>query len=257
VKTCLFCSNTKLTREHIWPQWLLAMFPKRRRTATRKIHGQPANTWETNTLELTAKVVCRDCNEGWMSDLENYAKPFVAHFIRFRGQRTFLSDDAIVAITAWVTLRTMIMDTLLPRHPYYRDAEREAFKETLTPPDGTRIWLAMQQGRPYDVELSTTSARVSTTGGWIHVVNFVCADLVVQFFTSREEMTLPTRERMRMHEVTTELWPVGDARPAWPPEYHLASVDWRPHFCGRFLNLALESDSSSPPEGMKSNLLAE
>jgi hypothetical protein len=33
--------------------------------------GRVVRTWRSRDIDMTAKVVCEGCNNGWMSDLEN------------------------------------------------------------------------------------------------------------------------------------------------------------------------------------------
>ena len=44
--------------------------------------GKVVNEWRSPRIDLTARVVCKPCNEGWMSDLElRHAKPSMSDLI--------------------------------------------------------------------------------------------------------------------------------------------------------------------------------
>jgi hypothetical protein len=62
MQRCAFCNRTaKLTGEHVWSDWLNSIFPP-----------------STYFYRLKAKIVCRACNNGWMSNLESqHAKLYV------------------------------------------------------------------------------------------------------------------------------------------------------------------------------------
>src|SRR5687767_13069259 len=85
---CLFCSETKLTKEHIWPDWIVREFARRvppgkkQFTASYTRNKLPVRTWFQNTITHEAKLVCSTCNNKWMSQLETCAKPFLLPLIR-------------------------------------------------------------------------------------------------------------------------------------------------------------------------------
>ncbi len=76
-RSCLFCGNACNSREHVIPEWL---------SKTMKIRDfafQPAHFTEGKGLELRPSIkcagfrtrqVCAKCNNGWMSNLEGWAK---------------------------------------------------------------------------------------------------------------------------------------------------------------------------------------
>src|SRR3954468_13090910 len=70
---CAFCPySAKLSAEHIWSEWMRDLLPiKRFRFYRRDENRVPVTTWNKSNLDVTAKVVCKRCNEGWMSDLES------------------------------------------------------------------------------------------------------------------------------------------------------------------------------------------
>ena len=77
MKKCLFCSNRADSLEHVLPQWLLrcvspdteGAFPVQ---AAKYVEGQ-GNSDERSFISLNfkARIVCVQCNTGWMSDLES------------------------------------------------------------------------------------------------------------------------------------------------------------------------------------------
>lgn len=87
-KSCLFC-NEPLTldnksKEHIIPQWLLD-FLEIRETKIQPTHLSSKGemtSMRNQTLEgLIAGHVCKDCNNGWMSSLEQQAMPILKPLI--------------------------------------------------------------------------------------------------------------------------------------------------------------------------------
>jgi hypothetical protein len=82
-RQCLFCDSHNLTREHIWPDWLVELFPKGNYSATQAHSEFGTLTRHAKDITHKARFVCGDCNRGWMSEIEGIAseflKPVIAH----------------------------------------------------------------------------------------------------------------------------------------------------------------------------------
>jgi hypothetical protein len=81
---CIFCGNDPVTREHVyrraWIDWLAPEatgFTNTRATGERRAApvGRP---WSSRTLDVVARCVCADCNNGWMNDLDEAAEKMVS-----------------------------------------------------------------------------------------------------------------------------------------------------------------------------------
>jgi len=78
MRMCMFCCGKASTREDVWPIWLMKRFPvsdTARIDAERR--GRNLGNWPTTKPRLRVKWLCRSCNNGWMSRLENEAKPVI------------------------------------------------------------------------------------------------------------------------------------------------------------------------------------
>ena len=59
-----------------------ALFPGGKRFMRKDERGNITEQWFSDSLDWKAKVVCKQCNEGRMSDIENlHAKPAMADII--------------------------------------------------------------------------------------------------------------------------------------------------------------------------------
>jgi hypothetical protein len=107
---CLFCGATdrKITKEHIWPQWLadvLRGLPRLGRverwssTAGGQASRQPF-------LSSTVKVFCDECNNGWMSQLEAAAKPLVGPMVLDEAMDLDAAAQRIVA--NWIAVKGLV-----------------------------------------------------------------------------------------------------------------------------------------------------
>lgn len=117
-RPCVFCgAATGLTKEHIWSQWLrkhtTASGPTLTTTefdynhgpnATAIIHPTNSKTEHKTPLNLQAREVCRDCNGGWMSRLDEQVKPDILALMQGRG--LVLTPDRAAAVATWATMKS-------------------------------------------------------------------------------------------------------------------------------------------------------
>ena len=148
---CIFCGfEGKLTREHIWADWLRAYIPKDMtsyeagkvtvnmpgipdKVAAKKIAGDPHSR--------RVKCVCGTCNSGWMSQLQERAKPVVIPLIEGRGLK--LSQRQQKTLAAWIAMAVMCSEfgdrtrIAIPQHD--RDI---LYRHHVPPVANWRIWVA-------------------------------------------------------------------------------------------------------------------
>ncbi|HEX2095801.1 MAG TPA: hypothetical protein VHF50_00345 [Solirubrobacterales bacterium] len=75
---CIFCGDTANSREHLLPRWLEKLFPADEPAVAFRQVGGVKRSWETKRFSETTKRVCSGCNHGWLSQLEEVAKPILA-----------------------------------------------------------------------------------------------------------------------------------------------------------------------------------
>lgn len=150
MRSCAFCHReAKMSGEHIWSEWIGKVLGGSRRYAFRRVdpNGRTLNTWNSDELDLTAKVVCEPCNNGWMSDIErDHAKPTFAPIID--GEPFCLLPLGIKSAAIWAFKITVIADHIQSnRLPFFTEIERTIFKERLDIPAGVQMWLAAYSER--------------------------------------------------------------------------------------------------------------
>ncbi|HXP83532.1 MAG TPA: hypothetical protein VN841_02360 [Bryobacteraceae bacterium] len=156
VRKCLFCGRILhpgrvrrkgKSEEHIIPKWLmdhleirrLPVSPMRVHVGTRRILDVRDHYLET----LTAGAVCGASNNGWMSGLEDAAKPILIRLIADPNQLTALTEQERIALSRW-TFKTL---AALNRSSTYGDPRN---KHARSVPDSHLRLLAL--GRlPEDV----------------------------------------------------------------------------------------------------------
>jgi hypothetical protein len=164
---CVFCGGRGLTKGHVWPDWLNTILPK---TATH--HEQETgkfNTFETSvpgpdhTVSIAEgharsrkpRNTCVRCNGGWMSVMEDRARPCGTRLILDIPQLMDLNDqDAIASLLALITMRLEFLGLLRGISPQDRDWLRY-YRE---PSNDWKIWIAAFGGDDGDQHWSRTYA---------------------------------------------------------------------------------------------------
>lgn len=137
-RICVFCGGTPATREHAWPKWLVSLFPAQPIQAART--GASPHLYTSDSIELAVRVVCEECNNGWMSALENRAAGTLSRMIR--GQSTPLDPPAQLAVAAWAVKTAMVMEHTLGltrEELFWTDEDRRTFREPPHVPPGETV----------------------------------------------------------------------------------------------------------------------
>ena len=159
--TCVFCErNRKLTREHVWPQWVRSSLdhPAGPGTATRTViraGGREEWSYRARPANVVVRSVCEECNGGWMSELEQRAMPVLLPMIEDRGPVTLEASDADTVAT-WA-LKTSLAAGSEFKPPIPKEFYTE-FYETREPVGKVRVWI----GRTPHLETHTIDFRPMT-----------------------------------------------------------------------------------------------
>ncbi len=153
-RACIFCGQRPLTDEHVWPQWLSGVISLGKMVDVSRASGAEgvANTrqsWTAPPFTTTVKRVCERCNTGWMSRLEDSAKPLLTPMIS--GQSAVLSpdDQRVVAIWAFKTI-LMFQWTHADREVYVPQEHYQSLYSNGKVPDDVTVSLGKNR-LPYEV----------------------------------------------------------------------------------------------------------
>src|SRR5258706_8629356 len=106
---CIFCDQGGLSKEHMWADWLrdyipramlehiigeVAIFPDKRELTRKRRAGDPHSR--------KIRCVCEECNNEWMSQLQEDAKPFLLPMLT--GIHTSLRRKGQTTLAAWVAM---------------------------------------------------------------------------------------------------------------------------------------------------------
>ena len=112
---CLACGITAspATREHVFSSWLLTEFGPDTSMALYRHSGDGSQQQIRAEIKLDSfrlKKVCEDCNNGWMSKLEESAKPLIVALIKESRQLDSLLDDERRTLARWAA-KTAIVES--------------------------------------------------------------------------------------------------------------------------------------------------
>jgi hypothetical protein len=117
-RVCLGCGvplvGGNATGEHALPQWLAEEIKVPNTSLEHFLHDEDKT--EDQLLRshglngLKVKKLCGDCNNGWMSRLENQAKRHVLGLMHLKTGILTLSDEARITVARWAT-KTAFMIT--------------------------------------------------------------------------------------------------------------------------------------------------
>lgn len=162
---CIFCGQRANTDEDIFPQWLLREVGPQPMKAVRT--GPAPRERRVKSLKLKARIVCKTCNNEWMSRLEQAAKPILIRMLR--DEQFYLDQAAQNTLAKWAVKMSMVSEHTLGSPPsdiYWSADERRAFSapphdipgetDVLLGGYAGGSWRAMLKGAKSGVEHDST-----------------------------------------------------------------------------------------------------
>lgn len=151
-KPCIFCGSLgDKSKEHFYPAWLSDFIPVQpvhnvSILVTQLGSGPKAITERSrrqgHLITKKLRVVCRACNNGWMSRLESTVKPFLVAGLTTRDQE--LDPANLAEIARWVCLKSMLAEHSEPTLASTPSIDRKAFFSASVIPSYFRIYLGAQ-----------------------------------------------------------------------------------------------------------------
>lgn len=240
-KKCIFCQlPRRMSEEHIWGKWLKAYIPPTMNKHTMQaVQINRPNERTTGNIYLKAgdplrskvKVVCVDCNNRWLSEIQNRAKPFLTPLIR--GDRTALGPEAQQRAAAWCAMATMTAEFIDrdPKTIAVPQSQRDWLMNNGTVPPGWRIWLADYQRHKWPAQwthltlpiLEAKDIPAEDSTGYVlpntQVTTFVIGRLYVHVMSSVDPENINKWADMlpRTAPLLVPLFPPKESFVAWPP----------------------------------------
>lgn len=152
--TCVFCGKFGSSEEHVFPDWLREIYPRDPSTTHTFGTINPSNIINVPSVieykrqghvgTKVIKNVCKDCNTGWMSTLEDENKAILKPLIL--GERVNLTPERQLVLATWAAKTAMTAEQLRPHVNGIRQDERTWLMSTLSPPKNWLVWILSYKG---------------------------------------------------------------------------------------------------------------
>lgn len=252
-RRCAFCPNEAitLTREHLWSAWIGDLVKSKAYNFRLYTEAGTVKTWKQKQLDQSARVVCGDCNNGWMSELEAEVKTGFRDVIIY-GSALSLLPSALTLLAAFSFKCAVIADQIRPPDDafFYTSHTRNRFRTTRRIPDGVQMWLGAfagkyrSSGRFEGHYLSTGTTFTPFDHVQFHVFTYLAGHLVLQVVAPkwadvrRSGLPLPVISQERIWDTSAvQFWPLNGQPISFPPRHYLspATID---RFVNRFVGIA-------------------
>ncbi len=238
LRECAFCPAPANSGEHLWPDWLNAIVPGRKRFTMRNEKGEIIRDWVKPELDWTAKVVCEPCNNEWMSDLENvHAKPSMTELIL--GKLDVQVDQSranSIAISAFKT--AVVFDHLSRgRDPFFERSARHEFRNSLTIPRNVGMWLTRfaPSGKGESHTCYHEGKILPDKSLEMYVCTYAIEHLVIQVVGYKTKGLEEVHSKVDFSAIP--FWPKIPDAFVWPPTDVLQTVSDFDSFSGRWQNV--------------------
>jgi hypothetical protein len=159
-KICEFCDYSgKLTGEHAWPNWLNKILPK---DDLRKNHThlfiKPPNVFNLNPAvrkriisgspgSRKIPIACSRCNNGWMSNLQERAKPCLSRLVSGEWVNIGESREDLVK---WCVMTCMVYEFHDPETVSITKMDRNEFRVTGAVSERWSVFIGRQPSESPD-----------------------------------------------------------------------------------------------------------
>jgi hypothetical protein len=155
-KDCIFCGKPADSEEDAHPKWLIKWLKDNKRIdpadadsqrlpilELQKSHGGTVQAHETSKdFKVGIMCVCQECNNGWMSVIQNtHGKPVLTQILEEPSSTLDIDDCRSVAL--WGVMTSMVLDFLNEEltSRQFTEVERCIFWKTLRIPDNVFVWI--------------------------------------------------------------------------------------------------------------------
>lgn len=235
MRQCVFCTNPANSREHIWANWLRNYVPHTQINHVETRIDLDARGGETiaetrvsgDPRSRKLKVVCSACNNGWMSQVQDRAKPHLVRLIS--GEKFDLPRQARAALSRWAALFTTVQEYIHVDLVSVSQKERECLRTRSTAPANWVVWL----GRFVDPDGHSRSSRnaipvvtreefVARRGHFEHFKyngqssTFLVGPILFHTISTprRLRFTFPSEVERKL----LRIWPTNDQKMPWPTD---------------------------------------
>lgn len=132
---CIFCGSAEdMTEEHVLSDWAYRAFHGKRKYAdelmfaAKDVPGVGFQFIDANPIGV-AKVLCKKCNEQWVSGIDNAASQAIKPLVRTKQRSVVLDRAQQTAVATWLFKCALIVDAVAGDRPHGISKLREGFME--------------------------------------------------------------------------------------------------------------------------------
>ena len=119
--------------------------------------GEPRHEWLRPPFRETARIVCTECNSGWMSELESAAKPLLEAPI-LRKRATYGTPQR-VTLARWAFKTALVFQASQTEKPMAPPAHFASMRQASTPPAEVAVWIGSHYRARHDASASVFVQR--------------------------------------------------------------------------------------------------
>jgi hypothetical protein len=237
--TCIFCGLRRpASDEDVIPKWVRKTLNPATQVIIRAEPTGAVSRLQHLTVTLE-DMVCQQCNNTWMSTLENRGvKPFLAPMLTNEHAVT-LDETQQRDLARWAVIKVLLMEhAMRPRRAHLRAAVGYAPSEPELawlygnddPPPRSRVWLGAFDARSRI--LVTTQSRLLTSAPTpsaaapvaAHMTTLTIGHVLLQVFSTNfilaDAGSVPAHDAQPPQpyaQALSRIWPIGRSRLQWPP----------------------------------------
>lgn len=151
-RVCPFCqgvSGSRISGEHIWPDWASDLLPERSsrhefnivftegHTKIKEVIKDYARPGSPRSLKI--RLPCTTCNETWMGAIEEQAKLYLKPLIM--GNWISLPQHAREVLTKWLFLKFLVLDGSEKSVPANTPEGYVKFRADQIVPSDFKVWI--------------------------------------------------------------------------------------------------------------------
>jgi hypothetical protein len=239
---CIFCDTYgALTEEDPIPHWIDKVLKEfmtgpliqhsRSVVDKGKVLSEYSRKRQTMSV-YKVPTVCQRCNGGWMSRLENQAKPILRPMIL--GHRSGLSSRHQEVIARWMMLKVLFFDLIESEDRTAASEDFHHFYENGMPPARFECWIARYEPGPIDILFHVRNSfrtRIEHEGippltPHAQNLTLVFGNLVLQsiFVNNETQGYPPVFSRTEPEPHVARIWP-STRTVDWPPPLTLTPLE--------------------------------
>lgn len=231
MRSCIFCDGPASTKEDAWPHWLMRLLGGNIGIIEAERSGKEPQSWRASGLRV--KFICSNCNNGWMSQLENRVKPIVESL--FSEKRVTLDSHDQATLAAWSFKNAMVFEALrLNRSWFFDESERRSLRLAQQPVPWTSVWIAkcVDYGGDFCLGVDLKGvAGASPNEVKVYLTTMSFGPLAIQVLSGKlpEAVMLNTTVTADLRpepwdRTTLRIWPVQREGVAWPTSVGLVGL---------------------------------